>query len=136
MPAVRYAFALTCLFIATRVHAQPTYAVLDLGDLGNPDDQSAVARGINDSGVVVGDSTYPNGGGLGHGFCWTRGTVTDLGTLPGGTSSTAFAINSLGQIAGRSTDAIGRISPVLWEPNGAIVHLGSLGVVTVQSHTE
>lgn len=47
-------------------------------------------------------------------------TITDLGTLPGGTFSTAYDINNLGEIVGVATDAGGVSRRVIWN-NGAIV---------------
>lgn len=62
--------------------------LLDLG--------SGEATGINDERVVVG---FANS----HAFLWTQATGTiDLGTLPGGNYSQAFAVNQRGDIAGYS----------------------------------
>ena len=41
-------------------------------------------------------------------------SITDLGTLPGGTFSQAFAINNRGQIVGTSFTASGELHAVLW----------------------
>src|SRR5262249_39512 len=57
--------------------------------------QSDLARGINDSGDIVGTSQT---GGHNHAVIWQNGLVTDL--APTASSSTAFAINSSGQVAG------------------------------------
>jgi probable HAF family extracellular repeat protein len=53
---------------------------------------SGSANAINDAGQIV--------GGAFRAFLYSAGSVTDLGTLPGFSGSTALAINNLGQIAG------------------------------------
>jgi probable HAF family extracellular repeat protein len=68
-----------------------------------------------------------------HAFEWSNGSVTDLGTLPGGASSQAFWISANGLIAGNSQN--GEIDPlipglpeiraVLWK-HGQITNLGTL----------
>jgi probable HAF family extracellular repeat protein len=35
-----------------------------------------------------------------HAFLWERGAMIDLGTLPGGTKSVAYAVNNRGQVVG------------------------------------
>lgn len=56
---------------------------------------ATVVRDLNDSGIVVGHHNS-------HAYSWQSGPIVDLGTLSGGTSSTANAINSAGQIVGSS----------------------------------
>ncbi len=41
-------------------------------------------------------------------------TITDLGVPTGGTYSSAYAINNLGQVAGMSSNAAGALAPLLW----------------------
>ena len=55
--------------------------------------------GINNAGQVVGG--YVTGGQL-HAFTWLNGSLTDLGTSAGGTWSSAYAVNSSGEIVGTS----------------------------------
>jgi len=68
---------------------------------------------------------------------WTKeGKVTDLGAVPGGTSSLAIAINSLGHVVGLSDNDIpdafsmaglaNQTRAFLWQ-NGVIKDLGTLG---------
>jgi probable HAF family extracellular repeat protein len=52
--------------------------------------------------------------------------LQDLGTLPGGTCSEAFAINDKGQIVGQADDADGVTLAVMWR-SGQIHILGKLG---------
>jgi probable HAF family extracellular repeat protein len=72
---------------------------LDLGTLSG-EAGASIANAINDRGQVVGSSSTASGEG--HAFFWERGSMVDMGTLPGGTSSDALAINRRGQVAGIS----------------------------------
>ncbi len=56
----------------------------DLGDLGG---EESFAKGINDDGQVVGYSDASAGILSPHAFVYSGGTMTDLGTLPGGSYS-------------------------------------------------
>jgi probable HAF family extracellular repeat protein len=127
--------------------AQRRYILKDLGTLGGPRSTvGSFAKVLNNRGMLVGDADTsipdpfaPNclGGPnclVSHGFKWENGIKTDLGTLPGGSSSDANWINELGQITGRSQN--GLIDPltgmpatvaVLWQANGTIINLGDLG---------
>jgi probable HAF family extracellular repeat protein len=53
------------------------------------------------------------------------GVMTDLGTLPGGDSSSATGINDRGQVVGFSNTASADTHAFLFE-NGAMVDLGTL----------
>jgi probable HAF family extracellular repeat protein len=122
------------------------YILKDLGTLGGPSSGLSFFAGIlNNRGTVVGDADTsipdpfaPNCLGpncfVSHGFKWENDIKTDLGTLPGGSSSDVNYINELGQITGRSEN--GLIDPltgvpatvaVLWNENGEIIDLGTLG---------
>lgn len=52
-------------------------------------------------------------------------TITDLGTLPAGSSSDAYAINDAGQVAGYADTGSGSQHAVLYS-NGALTDLGAL----------
>ena len=85
----------------------------DLGTLGGgPEvvDYASAANGVNDLGQVVGWSAttrvVPAGSPV-HAVIWNAGTgITDLGTLPGDTSSAALKINLSGQVIGSSGNSI------------------------------
>ena len=78
------------------------------------------ALDVDDSGfLVVGNSmSDPNGiGGNPHAVVWLGRRPIDLGTLPGDTISSAWAIDDKGRfIAGFSTDATSFGRAVMWTP--------------------
>ncbi|HEY8747756.1 MAG TPA: hypothetical protein VIM11_07270 [Tepidisphaeraceae bacterium] len=77
----------------------------NLGTLGGP--QSFAYHGINDSGTVAGDSSAKKPGEPFHGFLYTGAAkLKDIGTL-GGTDILVRAINSAGQVVGKSLTAAG-----------------------------
>ncbi|MEH2168366.1 MAG: hypothetical protein V7K41_17280 [Nostoc sp.] len=106
--------------------------VTDLGTLFGDSDSHATA--INDSGAIVGHSYFPKsyeyiipGGGYGSdyteidyfstddAFLYQNGQITDLGILPGDTSSEAHGINNSGQVVGYSynpEDSYANASPL------------------------
>jgi probable HAF family extracellular repeat protein len=88
---------------------------------GNP----ITAQAINDVGQVVGNAAFPNGAPGGEAYLWKDGVLTDLGTLPGGCYSEAFAINARGQVVGQSVGCDSSGGAVLWE-HGSIVDLNTL----------
>ncbi len=79
--------------------AAQSYTAIDLGTLRAG---SARIHGINESGQAVGASGHPHGAET-HAFFWQKqGGIRDLGTLPGGDYSSAFAINDTGVAVGTS----------------------------------
>ena len=77
----------------------------DIGTLGGSgglnNSGQTVALAMNDSATIVGSATVPSTGNpVWHAFAFTGGHMTDLGTLPQGLDTTAWAINNLGQIVG------------------------------------
>src|SRR5262249_45459321 len=71
---------------------------------------TSVANAVNDSGQVVGTSGagFVSSGPASRAFLWTQADgMRDLGTLPGGTSSTALAVNANGVVVGKSDTVIG-----------------------------
>jgi probable HAF family extracellular repeat protein len=99
---------------------------LDLGTLGG---RNSAAYGINDDGVIVGSSQVAPGHGRSptHAFLFGEGgRLQDLGTLDGGTTSQAFAINNRGEAVGVSDLPNSLGHAVLWNSKG-IQDLGTLG---------
>jgi len=81
------------------------------------------ASGINDAGQITGSGTI---NGFGHAFLYGGGSITDLGTLPGGTYSEGVAINALGQVTGTASSSLAPQRPFLYSAGG-MTDLGSLG---------
>jgi probable HAF family extracellular repeat protein len=111
------------------------YYVTDLGAFTGTNPTS-IAHAINSAGQVVG---FSSSSGINRAFLWqpsqpngTVGTLINLGDLPGGANdSTAFGINNVGQVVGRSADTVAERA-FLWQPDspnqstGALIDLGDL----------
>jgi probable HAF family extracellular repeat protein len=115
------------------------YRLVDMGTLGGPSftgDQFANpgTMFLNNSGIDSGaadtstpDPYYPNcffpNCFVSHAFRWGSGVLTDLGALPGGSSSTGVGINARGWLAGYSQN--GAIDPLTQFPeNRAVLWTG------------
>jgi probable HAF family extracellular repeat protein len=81
---------------------------------------------VNDSGLIVGNSTTP--GGAFRAVLWTpAGQIVTLDTL-GGSTSLAQAVNASGQIVGTSnTTGNAEQHGAFWTPTGEVAELGTLG---------
>jgi probable HAF family extracellular repeat protein len=86
----------------------------------------SAANAVNNGGDVVGEAYLAPGQGPIHGFLYTNGTLRDLGTL-GGTTSSAQAINNSGQITGTAQTGNGDYHAFLFA-NGFMFDLGLFGV--------
>jgi probable HAF family extracellular repeat protein len=90
----------------------------DLDTLGGTFSQ---ADALTDSGEVVGTASTAQDDFF-LAVLWKNGAITNLGTLTGDSCSSAYAINSKGQIVGDSLNICGDFStarPFLWQ-NGQI----------------
>jgi probable HAF family extracellular repeat protein len=128
---------------------QPRYRLVDVGTFGGPSSKVLEFNNnlnqhrpllTNCADTAQLDPDYPNVNSLfagdlyvQHAYRWSSGRLTDLGPLPGGTSSCGQGINAHGDVAGFSSN--GAIDPltgtpeieaVLWR-NGEIINLGTLG---------
>jgi probable HAF family extracellular repeat protein len=93
----------------------------DLGSLGGT---CAVATGVNDQGIVIGDNVDDNM--IERGFLWD-GSIKDLGGTLGGNQTTAEAINQAGQVVGIGTLAGDLLfHTTLWKHIGEITDLGTV----------
>ncbi len=104
----------------------PVYTITELPTLGGANIFHG-GGGMNDQGQVVGRSdTYDS---RSRAFLWREARVwsriQDLGTLPGGQNSTAYAVNDGGEAVGFADTAGGDNHAVLWR-EGYIRDLGSL----------
>ncbi len=77
------------------------------------------AMAINASGTIVGSN--------GHAFKLVNGTYQDLGTLPGGDWSAAYGVNDSGTAVGYGDLASGLFRAMVWNPDGSVTQLGTLG---------
>jgi probable HAF family extracellular repeat protein len=124
---------------------QPRYKLVDLGTFGGPTSAVPILEQVvNGRGALVGQADTPTPDPfapncfnddcyVSHAFQWQSGVQTDLGTLPGGDSSTAGWINANGLIIGQAQN--GQIDPltggpelraVVWK-GGSILDLGTFG---------
>ncbi len=127
------AIALSAFSIGQCAHAEDVareaYVLTDLGSL--PGGEGAEAHSINDSGQVVG-CAYLKGDDFEknkrhnalHACLWQKGTIHDLGTVPGDDKSVALGVNQKGQIAGWSGSRSERFGThgFLWQ-NGKLTAL-------------
>jgi probable HAF family extracellular repeat protein len=98
-------------------------------DLGTFGGVNSFPVWINDVGEIVGEADLVGSAvtHLHHAFLWKNGVMADLGTL--GSTSHAEAVNSWGQVVGRSR--LGDPSTILqhaflWEPGGPMLDLNTL----------
>jgi len=98
-------------------------------DLGTFGGVNSFPVWINDAGEIVGEADLVGSAvtHLHHAFLWKNGVMTDLGTL--GSTSHAEAVNSRGQVVGRSR--LGDPSTILqhaflWEEGGPMLDLNTL----------
>ncbi len=94
-------------------------------DIGNLGGTCAIATGVNDQGIVIGDNVDDNI--IERGFLSDNGSIKDLGGTIGGTQTTAEAVNQAGEVVGTGTLA-GEVSfhATLWKHLGKITDLGTV----------
>jgi probable HAF family extracellular repeat protein len=99
-----------------------------MSSLGSFDGQHSEAHDVNDNGIAVGLGFVGNPLGPFHAARFQLGTTPlDLGTLSGGTFSSAEGINNLGQIVGYSyTTQFGGTHAFLWTDATGMLDLNDL----------
>lgn len=114
------------LAITASSQANAIYNFTDLGTLGG---SNSVAKSINSSGQVVGESDIA-GDNVVHAVIWNDTTATDLGTL-GGSYSGAYGISNSGRVTGYSqtTENISR-NATIWNGNTPTNLEAQAGVVS------
>ena len=140
----------TALALPLSLTAQNTrYKLIDLGTFGGPNSFFAgtfpPAEVVNNAGTAIGtaDTSIPDpffpfcfnpDCFVSHAFKWQNGTLTDLGVLPGGSSSDADYISASGRITGFSQNGLidpltgfPEVRAVVWTKDGQIVDLGTFG---------
>jgi probable HAF family extracellular repeat protein len=108
-------------FLSNRAQAQ-TYKAIDLGTLRAG---SARVHGVNESGEVVGGSGHPHGAETRAFFWEPKNGIRDLGTLPGGDYSAAFAINDSGVVVGISNTSTS-MHAITWTQSKGLRDIGTL----------
>lgn len=79
----------------------------------------------NSAGVVAGAVSTPSGGV--HAAVVSSGEMRDLGALPGGSWSAAYAINDAGQVVGYGDIAPGVFRAFSWSDAAGLVTVGTFG---------
>lgn len=145
----------TALAVPVWLSAQHTrYKLIDLQTFGGPSSYLAITNGVTSPGMVdqvvntrgtaagsadtsTVDPYAPNCFNsdcfVSHAAQWQKGTMTDLGVLPDGQSSSATWVSDTGLIAGQSQNGLidplvlgfPEIRAVLWI-DGHIINLGTL----------
>lgn len=105
-------------------HAYRYDPVTGLSDLGVLGGNYSVAYAINSGGDVVGASTI-NSSSTQHGFFYSGGTMTDIGTLSGGSQSLLRGINNNGDATGGSDNAT-KTHAIIYS-GGVLQDIGTLG---------
>ncbi len=94
----------------------------NLGTLGGT---CAVATGVNNAGIVIGDNV--NDEPIQRAFLWDNGSIKDLGGTIGGNQAAAEGVNQSGQVAGFATLADeSLIHATLWRRVGEMTDLGTV----------
>jgi probable HAF family extracellular repeat protein len=104
-------------------------------DLGTFGGTSGSAVEINAAGQIIGTANYP-GDIKFRAFLWAHGTKSDLGVVSGNDCSTAYAINSRGQVVGWSASftshdcaIFGNLTAIeafVWERRSGMLDLNTL----------
>jgi probable HAF family extracellular repeat protein len=116
---------LACLALASSARAQILYTVTEIPTLPIAGATHSEAVGINNRGQVAG---FTRGTQINRAFRWSPATgLLDLGSLPGGSSTSATGINDAGQVVGSAQ--VGTLGPshaFRYTDGAGMVDLGTL----------
>jgi probable HAF family extracellular repeat protein len=123
MASVRW-LALPLAALPCTLLAATAYVAVPIGSLGGV---STYGTAINASGQIAGWGDTDAAGAIHrHAFVFSNGVLTNLGTLPGGTQSFAYAINNAGQVSGASNaGGVPQLHAVLFSA-GVVTDLATL----------
>jgi probable HAF family extracellular repeat protein len=111
------------------------YMLIDLGTFGGPQSRIDYATPLNNHGTVSGQADTPDTNPyygndnptffpdpyIEHAFQWKNGLLTDLGSLPGGGTSSPNCINKRGDVAGNASNNV--IDPIGgWPESRAVLY--------------
>lgn len=110
----------------TYTNGSPSVTQWSNGQASNPGGISGYGTSINNAGEVAGGMLTSNG--QLHAFIWVNGNILDVGALTGTVWSSAYGINSSGEVVGTSMAAAGVGPASAFVSNGTTVtRLGTLG---------
>jgi probable HAF family extracellular repeat protein len=112
---------LGALLLTNMAVAAPVYSITEI----KPPVDSFYGTAMNESGQVAGTGPVTPGGPP-HALLYSRGVVTDLGTLPGATSTVVTDINRRGQVVGYAGEETEPFSGQFTSVHGFVYTNGSL----------
>lgn len=105
------------------------YTVAELASPPPPGNPVAIAAKVNNSGSIAGEAAV--NANIRHAVRWDAGSITDLGTLPGETESTAYGINGNNVTVGASyTNPSAIFRAAIWSATGQVSELPHLPGMT------
>ena len=112
---------LGALLLTSVAAAAPVYSITEI----KPPVDAFYGAAINEAGQVAGTGSVTPGGPP-HALLYSRGVVTDLGTLPGATSTEVAGINRKGQVVGYAGEETEPFSGQFTSVHGFVYTNGSL----------
>ncbi len=112
---------LGALLLTSVAAAAPVYSITEI----KPPVDSFYGTSMNESGQVAGTGSVTPGGPP-HALLYSRGVVTDLGTLPGATNTVVTGINRKGQVVGYAGEEVSPFSGEWNSVHGFVYTNGSL----------
>lgn len=114
------AIAISTLLSLAPLAVAQAYSVTTIG--------VASPRAVDNKSDVAGVFQFAKNPPQAHAFVWSKsGGKKDLGTL-GGDDSTAFGINTSGQVVGQANSSAGALDQAfLWTQSAGMISLGTLG---------